>query len=149
MEQHVDNLDLSIRDHDTPVEDPRRREVADPATKSRRHRPAMIIFAAAAIGYVVYKLPPYLTLDPNNSRIPPVYPLHFVLLSGHVISGSIALVTPVLQFWPWLRRKFPTLHRISGRIYVFAGALPYRTRLSVAVSVRQRTTTPFGPPICR
>jgi hypothetical protein len=124
MEQHVDKLELPAPGPDTPVGDARRRDVATPAARSRWHHPAMIIFAVAAIGYVIYKLPPYLTLDPNNSRIPPEHPLHFALLSGHVISGSIALVIPVMQFWPALRRKFPTLHRMSGRIYVFAGALP-------------------------
>ncbi|MGB3438339.1 MAG: DUF2306 domain-containing protein [Actinophytocola sp.] len=84
----------------------------------------MIIFAVAAIGYVVYKLPPYLTLDPANSRIPPEHALHFAFLSGHVISGSVALLTAVLQFLPWLRRKYPAVHRISGRLYIFVGALP-------------------------
>ncbi|MEU5695033.1 DUF2306 domain-containing protein [Actinosynnema sp. NPDC020468] len=94
------------------------------APRDNRWSPAIIILGIAAVAYVIYKLPPYLSLDPANSRIPPEHPLHFALLSGHVLAGSIALLTPVIQFWPWLRRKYPTLHRISGRIYVFAGALP-------------------------
>jgi hypothetical protein len=84
----------------------------------------MIIFAAAAIAYVVYKLPPYLTFDSNNSPIPPEHPLHFALLTGHVVSGSTALLTAVLQLWPWLRRNHPRIHRTSGRIYIFVGAIP-------------------------
>ena len=122
MTQHVDNLDTPVPGPDTAVEDTR--EVVNPAVKSRWHRQAMIIFAAAAIAYVAYKLPPYLSLDSSNSRIPPEHPLHFALLSGHVISGSIALLTAVLQLWPWLRRKYPAVHRTSGRIYILAGALP-------------------------
>jgi hypothetical protein len=99
----------------------------------------MIIFAVAAIAYVVYKVPPYLTFDPRNSRIPPEHPLHFAFLSGHVISGSIGLLTAVIQFLPWMRRKHPKVHRISGRIYIFAGALP-----AAALALAMYPVTP-GP----
>lgn len=117
MTQHVDSPDTLAED--TPA-----RGVVTPAAKSRWRRPAMIAFAVAAIAYVAYKLPPYLTLDPNNSPIPPEYPAHFALLTAHVTCGSIALLTTVLQLWPWLRRKHPAVHRISGRLYILAGALP-------------------------
>jgi hypothetical protein len=100
------------------------REFVDRPPRSRWHGPALAFFAAAAVAYVVYKLPPYLTFDSKNSRIPPAYPFHFVLLSGHVISGSIALLATPLQLWPWLRRTRPAVHRTIGRIYIFGGALP-------------------------
>lgn len=29
-----------------------------------------------------------------------------------------------MQVWPWLRQHHPAVHRWSGRVYVFAGALP-------------------------
>lgn len=120
MTQQADKLDTPIPGPDLPVE--KRRNTAAP--RSRWHRQAMIIFAAAAIAYVVYKLPPYLTFDSSNSPIPPEHGLHFAFLIGHVTCGSTALLTAVLQLWPWLRRKHPKAHRISGRIYIFVGALP-------------------------
>lgn len=94
------------------------------AGEGRWHRQAMILFSVATIAYVVYKLPPYLTFDSRNSLIPPEHPLHFALLSGHVMAGSISLLTSVLQLWPWLRRTHPAVHRVSGRIYILGGALP-------------------------
>jgi uncharacterized membrane protein len=46
------------------------------------------------------------------------------MLSGHILFGSIAIITCSMQVWPWLRRHHPKVHRISGRIYVFAGVVP-------------------------
>ena len=31
-----------------------------------------------------------------------------------------------LQVWPWLRTRYPDVHRRTGRVYVFAGVLPGR-----------------------
>ena len=52
------------------------------------------------------------------------HPLFFPVLMIHILSSSVALVTCVLQVWPWLQKHRPRLHRISGRLYVFAGILP-------------------------
>ncbi len=134
MTQHVDNVDTSGPGPDDPVEGKR-----PPAAKGLRGRQAFTVFAVAAIAYVVWKVPPYLSLDPNNSRVPLEFPLHFALLSGHVICGSISLVTTVLQLWPWLRRNHPAVHRIRGRVYILAGALP-----SAALALALYPVTP-GP----
>jgi hypothetical protein len=100
-----------------------------PTVRTRRprpfwRRPWVIPLFAAAAAFLIYQLPPWIAFDPSKSRIP----LHFVaqywLIVGHVLFGSVALVTMCLQLWPWLRRKHPAVHRISGRIYVFGGALP-------------------------
>lgn len=108
-------------------------------SRSRWQRPAIIILAAASIAYVIYKVPPYLTFDSKNSRIPPEHAWHFAMLSGHVICGSLSLLTAALQLWPWLRRAHPRIHRISGRVYIFGGALP-----SAVLAIAMYPVTP-GP----
>lgn len=124
MKQNVDNPDMPVPGAGGPVEDTQPRDVVPPAKKILRRNQALAIFAVAATAFVVYKLPPYLSFNPVNSRVPLEFPLHFTLLTGHVVCGSIALLTTVLQLWPWLRRNYPVVHRTSGRIYIFAGALP-------------------------
>ncbi|MFE7639307.1 DUF2306 domain-containing protein [Kitasatospora sp. NPDC057518] len=76
--------------------------------------------------FLVDELPPYLRFDPAKARInlDPQVPWHYAVLVAHIAFGSIALVTVVLQLWPGLRRTRPRLHRLSGRLYVYAGALP-------------------------
>ena len=67
------------------------------------------------IGFVVYAVPPYLTLDPSRARLAPLpdNPVFYPLLVTHIFLGSIVLLTGCLQLWPWLRRA----HRgcIAGR----------------------------------
>jgi hypothetical protein len=85
---------------------------------------AVLIVLVAA--FLIDELPPYLGLDPAKARITldEGFRLHYPLLVGHIACGTIALVTLCLQVWPWLRLKHPAVHRISGRLYVFAGVLP-------------------------
>ena len=40
---------------------------------------------------------------------------HYPLLVVHVVCSSIAIVTCVVQIWPWLRGRFPASHRRIGR----------------------------------
>lgn len=99
-----------------------------PAVSPRRQRPFwrrpwVLPLWAAAIAFLIYQLPPWVALDPAASRIPRI-PVYYWLVAGHVLFGTIALVTMCLQLWPWLRRTHPKVHRVSGRIYVFGGALP-------------------------
>ncbi|MBD0324764.1 MAG: DUF2306 domain-containing protein [Aldersonia sp.] len=55
---------------------------------------------------------------------------------AHIFFGSVALLTACLQVWPWLRRRHPAVHWYSGRLYVFAGALP--------AGLAVLTVVPFG-----
>ncbi|MDA0566727.1 DUF2306 domain-containing protein [Streptomonospora sp. S1-112] len=89
-------------------------------------RPWIGPLALVTAAFLVLSLPPYLTLDPAASRVPlhEGNPLHYPLLIGHILFGTVALVTCCLQVWPWLRRRHPAVHRWSGRLYVFAGVLP-------------------------
>jgi uncharacterized membrane protein YozB (DUF420 family) len=84
-------------------------------------------WAIIAIVWVAYAIPPYLSLDPDQARIPGLrdsLPLHYPLLWAHVMFGSVAMLTASVQIWPWLRQHHLAVHRNNGRVYVFAGVLP-------------------------
>ncbi|MCR6483497.1 DUF2306 domain-containing protein [Amycolatopsis sp. OK19-0408] len=105
----------------------------------RRSRAAqarsMVPLVALVLAFLLFLLPPYLGLDPSQGRIPnvTVIPARYPLLIVHIATATIALLTLCLQMWPWLRERHPKAHRISGRVYVFAGALPAAV-LSVVLS---------------
>lgn len=95
-------------------------------SKTWRARLVLLLITGAIAAYLINTLPPYLTLNPKEVRIilNPDFPAHYGVLLAHIAFGTIALVTVCLQIWPWLRRKHPRIHRLSGRVYVFAGAVP-------------------------
>ena len=78
------------------------------------------------IAFVAFAVPPYLTLDPAQSRIPIAGTAigYYPMLVAHVIFGAVAILTCCLQLWPWLRVRSPDVHRRIGLTYVFAGVLP-------------------------
>jgi hypothetical protein len=93
---------------------------------TRRQLFWMVPLLIAMVGFLAYSLPPYLGLDPSQSRLPvhESFPPYYVLLVTHIFCGSVALVTGCLQMWPWLRQRHPRVHRWSGRLYFFAGCFP-------------------------
>jgi hypothetical protein len=94
------------------------------------------------LAFLVFALPPYLTLEPARSRIPVsgAIAAYYPLLVIHVACGSIAILAACLQVWPWLRTRFPAVHRRTGQVYVFAGVLP-----AGAIGLVIGALTPFGP----
>ncbi|SDD58196.1 DUF2306 domain-containing protein [Glycomyces harbinensis] len=96
--------------------------------KPKWYRRPWIIPLFTIVGlFVAARLPSYLTFDTDDSlvQLQAAFPeTHYLLLSGHILFGSIAIITCSMQVWPWLRRHHPKVHRISGRLYVFAGVLP-------------------------
>src|SRR4030095_13366734 len=80
--------------------------------------------AAVVIIFVAFSVPPYLTGDPAQSRVPASFSATYPLLVAHVAFGTVALFTVCLQIWPWFRAHYPTTHRWIGRIYIFGGVLP-------------------------
>lgn len=82
--------------------------------------------AVAAVAFVAWAAAPYLTLDPGRSRIPPPEGVrwYYPALAAHVVFGSVAMLTCCAQVWPWLRRRYPALHRRIGRVYVLGGVVP-------------------------
>ncbi|GAA0381161.1 DUF2306 domain-containing protein [Microbispora corallina] len=87
-----------------------------------------VAFAVLVVFNLIWALPTYLTFDPALSRIPlsPNFPghLHYPTVVIHAITGNVTMVTGFLQLLPWLRRRSVRFHRVSGWLYVFAGALP-------------------------
>jgi hypothetical protein len=105
-------------------------------------RPWIGPLALVVLVFLAFSLPPYLALDPAESRVPQPdgFPTHYWFLVAHVIFGSIAMIGAVLQIWPWLRRTHPVVHRNAGRAYVFAGVLP-----SGLMALTIGSQSPFGP----
>ncbi len=93
---------------------------AEPSPDSRPRRRGrrlwVALLGAVAVGFVVYALPPYLTLDPAQARLQPHSPqaVYYPLLVTHIFLGSVALLAASLQVWPWLRQTHPRVHRTSG-----------------------------------
>ncbi|RKT88128.1 Predicted membrane protein [Saccharopolyspora antimicrobica] len=118
-----------------------RPEVERPPVRWWR-RPWVGPLALVAVMFVVYSLPPYLSLDPALSRVPVSegMEVHYPLLVGHVLFGTVAILSCCFQVWPAFRARYPRAHRLIGRAYVFAGVLPAAV-LAVAVAV----FAPFGP----
>lgn len=79
-----------------------------------------------AVAFLAFSVPPYLTFDPARSRLKPPdgNNLYYPLLVAHVLFGAVAMVTACFQIWPAFRARHRRGHRLTGRIYVFAGALP-------------------------
>ena len=102
----------------------------------------MAPLAVVAIAFIAFSIPPYLSLDPSQSRVPApaFFPPHFVVLSLHVVFGSVAMITCCLQIWPWFRQSFPSVHRRIGRVYVFGGCLP-----AGLLGLTAGIFTPYGP----
>ncbi|MEV6908310.1 DUF2306 domain-containing protein [Amycolatopsis sp. NPDC051071] len=97
-----------------------------------------------AVAFLAFSVPPYLTLDPAESRLepPPGNDLYYPLLVAHVLFGTVAMVTACFQIWPAFRARYRRGHRITGRIYVFAGALP-----AGAMGLYIGWHTPAGPSV--
>ncbi|MEU7897888.1 DUF2306 domain-containing protein [Nonomuraea sp. NPDC049152] len=102
-------------------------------------RPWVAPLAVVAIAFVAFSLPPYVSLDPAQSRVPPPYPWYYAVLSVHVVLGSIAMLACCLQVWPWFRQRHRRAHRVVGRVYVLI-QLPAGVLALVLAWV-----TPFGP----
>jgi CDP-diglyceride synthetase len=83
----------------------------------------VIPISAVILAVIMTSVPPFLRFDPArqpadlNSRLPV---LDFALAEGHVLLATVALVTLCLNIWPWLRLRHVTVHRWSGRVYVFS-----------------------------
>jgi uncharacterized membrane protein len=92
-------------------------------------RPWVLPLAALVVAFLALVLPPWLSFDPARSPVDldERFPVHYQLLWLHVVLGAVTYLTVCLQLWPWLRSRYPAVHRVSGRIYVFGGMLPAAT----------------------
>lgn len=103
-------------------------------------RPWVFPLGLLVTAFLVFSLPPYLGLDPARSRIPAPTGWYYPVLVTHIGLATVAMVTCALQIWPWLRQKHPAVHRRTGRVYVFAGAIP-ASIAGFAIAL----AAPFGP----
>ncbi|ADD41662.1 DUF2306 domain-containing protein [Stackebrandtia nassauensis] len=70
--------------------------------------------------FFAWRTPAYLGFTPEASFVALRDNTHYLMLSAHVVLGTVTLTCCCLQLWPWLRQHHPKVHRISGRIYVTA-----------------------------
>ena len=91
-------------------------------SKGWRQNAWLLPFSAVVVVVLVIAIPPHLKYDPAmfNKHFPR---LDFRLAVAHLTLGSIAIVTVCLSVWPWLRTRYPAVHRWVGRVYV-AAAIP-------------------------
>src|SRR5882762_8356457 len=79
-----------------------------------------IIMTVLAFGTTLSFAAPYITFNPDVSRIPlnPATPWHFTILAIHGITAGLALFIGPFQFLNRLRTRYPAIHRVMGRIYM-------------------------------
>jgi uncharacterized membrane protein len=89
-------------------------------------RPWMIPLVITFGIFLAVKLPEWLRMDPSTAPEPLAgnVTAHYYLMVAHIVLGTLTLGALTLQVWPWIRRKHRAVHRISGRVYTFAGILP-------------------------
>lgn len=92
--------------------------------------------AAVAMAFLAFSLPPYFT---GHTRVPATFALHYPLLVAHVMFAAVAMLMALVQIWPGLRARRPTLHRRCGRVYVAAAVPAALCALIIGAA------TPFGP----
>ena len=97
--------------------------------------------ALLAFGIFGFTFDAFFPLDPRLSDVQvATFPGYASVLTVHMITGAISLLTGLLQVWPWLRIRFVRAHRIMGWVYVFAGVLP-----SACAVLVLGIATPYGP----
>lgn len=112
---------------------------AIPRTLSRGRWALLGVLGVLATGFIGLSLNRYLALDPSRSLV--ALPERvFPLLVGHVVFGSLAMLTAALQCLPAVSRRPPAAHRFLGRLYVFAAVLPAGLLALVVACF-----SPFGP----
>lgn len=89
-------------------------------------RPWVVPLWVTVLYYLYYQMNPILSVPPDQAPVSPHpgFPAYYPLLIVHMTGGTIAMLTACLQVWPWMRRQHPKVHRVAGRMYVFAGTIP-------------------------
>ncbi|GLW05785.1 hypothetical protein Misp01_09150 [Microtetraspora sp. NBRC 13810] len=84
------------------------------------------VWLLLAFAFIVMFVPVYFTGDPSGARVQlsDYFPWHYGFLVAHVAFGLVAMATAPFQVWPRFRNRYPALHRVMGRLHIFAGVLP-------------------------
>ncbi|GIF16475.1 DUF2306 domain-containing protein [Actinoplanes teichomyceticus] len=128
-------IDLGMTSNDVGGEPKKRQNNRRPRSRGL----GMLTFVVLA-WLAVFVAPVYFSLDPSTARIPlrPGLSLHYPLLVVHVWSGTVAMLTGLMQMWPWLRRAHPRVHRVAGRVYVVA-VVAGAPALAALIAIRSQT----------
>ena len=100
---------------------PTRRKVA--RRTSRLYLVWLVVAGLVCVAIAAFAASAYVTLDISQSRPPVRGAWHYGLLVTHIFTGFVAVVTGIAQFVPWLRNRYPRVHRWTGRVY-FAAVFP-------------------------
>jgi uncharacterized membrane protein len=111
--EHVDSRSAPEPDEPAPV----------PVLAEKKpfwRRPWVLPLAAVVAFHLYMSINPFIGVPEAQAPIPPHdnFPAYYPVLIVHMVTGTIAMLTMVLQVWPRLREKFPKVHRVSGRVYV-------------------------------
>lgn len=113
-----------------------------PGVRPRTPRLVIAIAVVAVVATPVL-LFPYLSLDPDRSRIP-VTGLHYATLVVHVLTAATALLLGVLQLVPRLRAR-RGLHRWLGRAFLLVGVVAFGlTGIPLALTTPDGNLTRYG-----
>jgi predicted membrane protein DUF2306 len=112
--------------------------VREPVARRRRVWPVAVLGIATVV-MVGYLLSAYIPPDMSTSRVPPRNELHYVLLVAHIATAAVASLAGAIQFLPAVRRRFPAVHRWTGRAYFFLGVFP-----SMVLAIPVAALAPFG-----
>ncbi len=77
-----------------------------------------ILLFAAALRFVDRAVIPYF-LHYDAAQFGPYWPKRFGIL-GHMSLGMVALLIGPFQLWSGLRRRYPKVHRWTGRVFMVA-----------------------------
>ena len=89
------------------------------------------IFWFALLGFsllLIWNSLPYFDFLPNHAFVSEKFshwlePLWRVCFYNHVAAGVVCLVSALLSFSTTILKRWPKVHRISGRVYVFSVCL--------------------------
>lgn len=94
------------------------------------------ILVIVSFGVIIPFVAPYLTFDPEKSRVPITSTgMYFPLLVAHIVSACVALITVFLQFIDRLRVKAAKIHRYLGKVYVISVFISAILALAVTFNI--------------
>ncbi|GGS57908.1 DUF2306 domain-containing protein [Actinokineospora fastidiosa] len=116
MTQEMDRVRTQAPD---PDDLPPRRPVATEQAKPFWRRPWMIPLWLVTAAFLYLQAGPFVGTPEAEAPVPPHdgFPAYYPLLLIHISFATVAMVTATFQVWPWLRKKHPGAHRVTGWAY--------------------------------